>query len=192
MALSGGLNPQKIEQRLRSFEDSTGNQIVVVVTDDLLGYEDWEYATELGQKWGVGQEDKDNGIVFLIKPSGGKGERKTFIAIGEGLEGVIPDALTGTIVNHDVKRTPKMTTLAAVNTSNAVINAACSARLRANLNLGSRSCQTVTTDTPEIPPITTGSARLTARTSRPRCRALNKNGILRSRLAVLSRTGGEE
>ena len=90
------------------------------------------------------------------------------------------------------KRTPKMTTLAAVNTSNAVINAACSARLRANLNLGSRSCQTVTTDTPEIPPITTGSARLTARTSRPRCRALNKNGILRSRLAVLSRTGGEE
>ena len=93
---------QKIEQRLRSFEDSTGNQIVIVVTDDLLGYEDWEYATELGQKWGVGQEDKDNGIVFLIKPSGGKGERKTFIAIGEGLEGVIPDALTGTIVNHDV------------------------------------------------------------------------------------------
>ena len=93
---------QKIEQRLRSFEDSTGNQIVIVVTDDLLGYEDWEYATELGQKWGVGQEDKDNGIVFLIKPSGGKGERLTFIAIGEGLEGVIPDALTGTIVNHDV------------------------------------------------------------------------------------------
>lgn len=49
---------QKIEQRLRSFEDSTGNQIVVVVTDDLLGYEDWEYATELGQKWGVGQDRK--------------------------------------------------------------------------------------------------------------------------------------
>jgi uncharacterized protein len=93
---------QKIEERLRSFEDSTGNQIVIVITDDLLGYQDWEYATELGQKWGVGQEDKDNGIVFLIKPSGGKGERKTFIAIGEGLEGVIPDALTGTIVNHDV------------------------------------------------------------------------------------------
>jgi uncharacterized membrane protein YgcG len=33
---------------------------VVVVTDDLLGYEDWEYATELGQKWGVGQKEKDN------------------------------------------------------------------------------------------------------------------------------------
>ena len=93
---------QKLEQRLRNFEDSTGNQIVVVVTDDLLGYQDWEYATEIGQKWGVGQKEKDNGIVFLIKPTGDEGKRKTFIAIGEGLEGAIPDGLTGTIINHDV------------------------------------------------------------------------------------------
>ena len=91
-----------LEQRLRSFNDSTGNQIVVLIIDDLLGYEDWEYATEIGQKWGVGQKDKDNGIVFLIKPTGGQGERKTFISVGEGLEGAIPDALTGQIINYEV------------------------------------------------------------------------------------------
>ena len=91
----------QLERRLRAFDDSTGNQIVVIIVDDLLGYDDWEYATEIGQKWGVGQEDKDNGIVFLIKPTGGQGERKTFISIGEGLEGAIPDALTGQIVDHE-------------------------------------------------------------------------------------------
>jgi uncharacterized protein len=93
---------QKIEQRLRSFEDSTGNQIVVLVIDDLMGYDPEQYATGIGESWGVGQEEKDNGVVFLIKPTGGEGERKTFIAIGEGLEGAIPDATTWTIINNDV------------------------------------------------------------------------------------------
>ena len=92
----------QIEQKLRTFNDSTGNQIVIVVVDDLLGYEAWEYATELGQKWGVGQEKKDNGIVFLIKPTGGKGQKKTHIAVGQGLEGAIPDGLAGTIIDHEV------------------------------------------------------------------------------------------
>ncbi len=91
-----------LEQRLRSFDDSTGNQIVVLIVDDLLMYTPEEYATAIGESWGVGQKDKDNGIVFLIKPTGGQGERETFISIGEGLEGAIPDALTWTIVNKDV------------------------------------------------------------------------------------------
>lgn len=91
----------QLERRLRAFDDSTGNQIVVIIVDELLGYEDWEYATEIGQKWGVGQADKDNGIVFLIKPTGGQGERKTFISIGQGLEGAIPDALTGQIIDYE-------------------------------------------------------------------------------------------
>jgi uncharacterized protein len=53
--------------------------------------EPWEFATKLGTKWGVGQAKMDNGVVVLIKPSGGSGERKYFIAIGKGLEGAIPD-----------------------------------------------------------------------------------------------------
>lgn len=92
----------QIEQRLRTFNDSTGNQIVVLIVDDLKGYEPWDYATRIGEKWKVGQEKEDNGIVFLIKPTGGKGQRKTHIAIGRGLEAVIPDAITIDIVNHEV------------------------------------------------------------------------------------------
>lgn len=82
---------QMLEQKLVAFADSTSNQILIIIADDLAGLEPWQYATELGNKWGVGQEKLDNGIVILIKPSGGKGERKYFIAVGKGLEGAIPD-----------------------------------------------------------------------------------------------------
>ena len=96
------MEADQLEQRLRSFDDSTGNQIVVLVIDDLLGYSPEEYATGIGESWGVGTEGNDNGVVFLIKPTGGQGERETFISIGEGLEGAIPDAVTWTIINSEV------------------------------------------------------------------------------------------
>lgn len=81
----------QLEQKLIKFANETSNQIVIVITDDLNGYEPWEYATKIGDKWQVGQAKEDNGIVILIKPSGGKGQRKYWIAIGKGLEGIIPD-----------------------------------------------------------------------------------------------------
>jgi uncharacterized protein len=93
---------EKLEKRLVAFADSTSNQIVVIVVDDIGGYEPWEFATRVGDKWKVGQEKEDNGIVLLIKPTGGKGERKTFIAVGQGLEGAIPDATSKQIVDHEI------------------------------------------------------------------------------------------
>jgi uncharacterized protein len=82
---------QQLELKLETFANETSNQIVVVIVDDLNGMEPWTYATELGQKWKVGQDKKDNGIVILIKPTGGQGQRKYHIAVGYGLEGAIPD-----------------------------------------------------------------------------------------------------
>jgi len=81
----------KLEKSLVAFSDSTSNQIVVVIVDDLQGLEPWQYATELGQAWGVGQAKEDNGVVILIKPTKEGIGRKTFIAVGYGLSAVIPD-----------------------------------------------------------------------------------------------------
>jgi len=81
----------QLEQKLINFSDSTSNQIVIVIVDEINGYEPWEFATRLGEQWGVGQAKEDNGIVILIKPTGGKNDRKFHIAIGKGLEGAIPD-----------------------------------------------------------------------------------------------------
>lgn len=83
-----------IEQKLEKFSRETSNQIAVVVVDDFGGYTAAEFATLLGEKWGVGKKDKDNGIVVLIKPTGKAGERELFIAVGLGLEGAIPDLAT--------------------------------------------------------------------------------------------------
>jgi uncharacterized protein len=91
-----------LEEKLVRFSDSTSNQIAIVIIDDLAGFEPWEFATRLGEEWEVGQKDKDNGIVILIKPTGSKAERKTFIAIGKGLEGAIPDATAKLILDREL------------------------------------------------------------------------------------------
>lgn len=83
-----------IEQKLESFSRETSNQICVVVVDDLNGMDASSYAIQLGNDWGVGKKDFNNGIVILIKPTGGKGGRDLFIAVGYGLEGAIPDLAT--------------------------------------------------------------------------------------------------
>ena len=81
----------RLERKLSDFAKQTSNQIVIVIVDDLGGDEAWSYATELGQKWGVGQGKFDNGVVILVKPTGGEGQRDLHIAVGYGLEGAIPD-----------------------------------------------------------------------------------------------------
>lgn len=88
------LNSQEaalMEQKLEQFSNQTSNQICIVIVDDLGGYDVSDYAFKLGEKWGVGKADKDNGIVVLIKPTGSNGGRDLFIATGKGLEGAIPD-----------------------------------------------------------------------------------------------------
>lgn len=82
---------EQINRKLYQFDDSTSNQILVVIVDDLKGMDAWEYATELGQKWGVGNAKKDNGVVVLICTGAVDGIRKLSIAVGYGLEGAIPD-----------------------------------------------------------------------------------------------------
>lgn len=93
---------QNLETKLTAFANETSNQIVIVIVDDLGGLEPWEYATKLGDKWKVGQEKFDNGVVLLIKPTGGEGQRKAHIAVGRGLEGAIPDATANQIKEKEL------------------------------------------------------------------------------------------
>jgi uncharacterized protein len=92
----------QLEKKLQDFANQTSNQIVIVIVDDLAGEEPWNYATELGHKWGVGQAKFDNGIVILVKPTGGEGQRNLFIAVGYGLEGAIPDLTTKQIRENEM------------------------------------------------------------------------------------------
>jgi uncharacterized protein len=89
-----------LEQKLESFSNETSNQICVVIVDDLDGMDAGSYAFELGNSWSVGQKGFNNGVVVLVKPTGGSGGRDLFIATGYGLEGAIPDLMTKRVMDE--------------------------------------------------------------------------------------------
>lgn len=92
----------ELERKLVAYNDSTSNQILIVTVHTLQGYAEDQYATEIGQYWGVGGQAKfDNGVVILV--SDGKEEddkRKYFIATGYGLEGALPAITTNAIAQQ--------------------------------------------------------------------------------------------
>lgn len=93
----------KLENDLESFARETSTQIVLVTVTDLAGYDVGDYAQRLGEKWGVGQKGKDNGLVVLLKPKASDSRGQIFIATGYGLEGVLPDAVVnGTIIDNEM------------------------------------------------------------------------------------------
>lgn len=85
-----------LEQKLRSYNDSTSSQIIIVIVKTTGDYPPGDYAFEVGKRWGVGQKDKDNGLVLLWATD----DRKVFIATGRGLEGAIPDAIAKRIITN--------------------------------------------------------------------------------------------
>ncbi len=91
-----------LEQKLRAYHDSTSTQIYVVTVKDLSGYDVSDFAFRLGEKWGVGQKGKNNGIVILIKPKLGNQKGRAFIATGYGMEEIIPDATARRIVDNEM------------------------------------------------------------------------------------------
>lgn len=93
---------EQLNAKLVQFARETSNQIVVLIVNDLCGYDPARYAFDIGEKWKVGQSEFDNGVVVLVKPTGGKGQRKTFIAVGYGLEPVIPDLTAKRIVDKEL------------------------------------------------------------------------------------------
>ncbi len=84
----------EIYSRAAALQEKTTAQVVVVTVNTLDGEEPADYALGLGRQWGVGQKDKDNGVVILLS----KTERQIYIAVGYGLEGALPDSKTGRII----------------------------------------------------------------------------------------------
>ncbi len=86
---------------LASLDGLNTKEAVVTVTE-LCGYDPATFSFELGERWGVGQKKFDNGVVIMVKPFGGQGQRHAFIAVGYGLEAVIPDAIAKRIVELEM------------------------------------------------------------------------------------------
>ncbi len=88
----------ELESILENHENNTSNQVVVVTLKSLDGYDIRDYGLELGRAWGIGQKDKNNGVLLIIAPN----ERKVSIEVGYGLEGALPDATAKSIIDQRI------------------------------------------------------------------------------------------
>ncbi len=89
---------QALEKKLSTFEKETTNQIAVLLIPSLEGENLEDYSIRLAEKWRIGQQGRNNGVILLIV----KNDHKLRIEVGYGLEGALPDALAGTIIRNEI------------------------------------------------------------------------------------------
>lgn len=87
---------KQLEQKLIRYSDSTSTQIVITIISTTQGENINYLGAKWGQKWGIGQEGKDNGILIILA----KDDRKIAINTGYGVEGSLPDALSKRIIEN--------------------------------------------------------------------------------------------
>lgn len=90
---------QVLENKLVAIDDSSSNQIAVVILPTLDGYPIEEYANKLFREWGIGNKKSRNGVLLLIAIQ----DKKIRIEVGYGLEGAIPDITANNIIDKDIK-----------------------------------------------------------------------------------------
>ncbi len=88
---------QAINRRLADIRRQTTAEVAVVVVDDVDTDEN-DFATRLFEEWGIGKDDKDNGVLVLVV----RDRRRAVIRTGYGTEGVLPDVVAYRIIRDDM------------------------------------------------------------------------------------------
>lgn len=87
-----------LEKQLKVYEDSTSNQIAILIVQSLDGDVLEEYSIRVVEKWKLGTKEKDNGVLLLIVVD----DHKMRIEVGHGLEGVLTDAQSNRIIRNEI------------------------------------------------------------------------------------------
>jgi uncharacterized protein len=87
-----------LERKAFAFEDSTSNEIAIVTIKSIGEYDVADYATRLGNKWGVGKSSRNNGVLILVAVN----EHRMNISVGKGLEGALTDLVSGRIIRNEM------------------------------------------------------------------------------------------
>lgn len=83
---------------LKAHEKETSNQIAVLIIPSLEGEILEDYSHKVATTWGLGQKNKNNGVLLLIA----KKDRKLRIEVGSGLEGSLTDATSSRIIRNEI------------------------------------------------------------------------------------------
>jgi uncharacterized protein len=88
----------QLEVKLKNYEDSTSNQIAVLIIPSLAGDVLEEYSLRVVEKWKLGTIKNDNGALLLIVTD----DHKMRIEVGHGLEGTLTDAQSNRIIRNEM------------------------------------------------------------------------------------------
>lgn len=88
----------QLEKQLKIYEDSTSNQVAILIVQSLDGDILEEYSIRVAEKWKLGQKEKDNGVLLLISVD----DHKMRIEVGHGLEGVLTDVQCNRIIRNEI------------------------------------------------------------------------------------------
>ena len=89
---------QSLEQRLVAFDDSTSNQIMVLITPDFGGDEIASFTQNVWREFGIGSKEYNNGVLIVVKPKQLFSDGEVRIQVGYGLEGALPDVFCHEII----------------------------------------------------------------------------------------------
>jgi len=86
---------QALDQITQSLKQTNGAELAIAIVDSVEPLDPKLYAVKIFEKWKIGEKGKDNGVLVLLAMK----ERRIEIEVGYGLEGVLPDALAGQILD---------------------------------------------------------------------------------------------
>ncbi len=89
---------EALEQRCRELEEKTGAELAVVTLPSMQGGQIDDFTNKLFENGGVGKQSQDNGVMLLVSLE----ERKARIEVGYWLEGILPDAFAGRILEEEL------------------------------------------------------------------------------------------
>lgn len=95
------LNPQekqRLEAQLKNIYQQGFAQAAVVIVPTTNGLPIFDYALQVAEKWQLGDEDIDDGLLMVVAVN----DREMYILTGYGLEGVLPDAAVNRIIREDI------------------------------------------------------------------------------------------
>lgn len=89
---------QQLEQKLIQYADSTSNQVVVITIPSSKGENLGLLAPKWAHQWGIGDQDKDNGVLVLLAYA----ERQIWISPGYGVEDRLTAGVIGQITREHI------------------------------------------------------------------------------------------
>lgn len=95
------LNPQeklRLETQLKNIYRQGLAQAAVVIVPTTNGLPIFDYALQVAEKWQLGSEDVDDGLLIVMAVN----DRDIYILTGYGLEGVMPDSAVNRIIREDI------------------------------------------------------------------------------------------